>query len=417
MSRKMRIFARENRMKTRLRQFVLFVCLLVIPLGTLAEMNNGDSLRVSLITCSPGQEIYEYYGHTALRIKDMKNGDDVVFNFGLFSFQTPHFVWRFVCGKTDYMVGAIPTSAFLPEYSARGSFVEEDVLNLTQDEAKALLSSLASKCEEDSWSYHYDFFYDNCATRVRDEIQNCLKGRELMWSTFEEQRTLREIVHEYSQNYAWSLFAQDLLLGAEADRPATRLAQQFAPIIMERELRTAILRDSSGMKPLLKEQDMLVEQRSVPLEKGFPLSPMTCFIILLCVTVVVTGWDFYHLRATWIFDAILLSLQGLIGLLITFMFFFSLHPTVDSNWLILLFNPLPLVFLYWTQKAERAGCKSIYHEVARFYLFLFILMSALHVIPQYIGNEVLILAFCLLLRSMSYCNLTIRLKRKNKETA
>lgn len=404
-------------MKLTVRIIIVMIALLgTFPAGMKAEMNPGDTLKVSLITCSPGQEIYEYYGHTALRVQDLTSGDDVTFNFGMFSFNTPNFVWRFVCGKTDYMLGAVPTAQFLPEYAERGSYVQADVLNLTQEECHRLLQSLVQKCLQGDWTYHYDFFYDNCATRVRDEIMMCLRGHSLQWAVPETRQPLRGIVHEFSKNYEWSLFGQDLLIGSEADKPATRLAQQFAPTIMELDLRTAILMDSAGAKRLVTDQEMLVEARDVPLEKGFPLSPLTCCLILLALTMVCTVVDFWRGKVTWLFDAVLLSLQGLVGLLVTFMFFFSQHPTVDSNWLVLLFNPLPLVFLWWTLKAERNMQPSRYHWIARFWIFAFIVLVALKVIPQFIGNEVLALAFCLLLRSVSYCSLLRRIDRK-KETA
>ena len=103
----------------------------------------GDSLAVSLITCEPGPQIYELYGHTAIRIRHMRTGDDVAFNYGMFNFDAPNFVMRFVLGETDYMLGVYPYEDFLEEYRLRGSKVIEQTLNLTAQEKERLLRALA----------------------------------------------------------------------------------------------------------------------------------------------------------------------------------------------------------------------------------------------------------------------------------
>lgn len=399
-------------MEKKILQFVFFIIALTFSANLRAEINPGDSLKASLLTCSPGTEIYEYYGHTALRIHDMTSGDDYVFNYGLFDYSAPHFVWRFVRGETDYKVGACLFEDFLPEYRRRGSYVQEDILNLTQKEAFKLFTSLADNCRQEKCTYHYDFFYDNCATRIRDQIEKCIEGK-LIFTTPVDSISLRSIVHEYSAKYKWSLFGQDLLIGSEADRKVDRRIQQFAPLYLERDLHTALINGKDGsVRTLMSGTRMLVPEGTLKEKKGFPLSPMKCCIILVIITIGVTVWDFIKKKVTWIFDAVLLGLQGLAGCLITFMFFFSLHPTVDTNWLILLFNPLPLVFLYHTIKAEKNKKESLYHNIARLYLFVFI--CAVYFVPQYISSEVSLLALCLLVRSMSY-HMMCRLWWKKQE--
>ena len=385
-------------MKKTLRQLLLLIPFLLLSNNVAAQDNSdSDTLRASLLTCSPGQEIYEYYGHTALLIRNVTKNLDVVFNYGLFNSNTPHFVWRFMRGETDYQMGATYLLDFLPEYAQRGSFVRELQLNLTQKEVHRLFESLLQNCEPQNSTYHYDFFYDNCATRVRNQIINCLDGK-LIYTTPVQKQSLRDIVHQYSKNYAWSTFGQDLLLGAEADRKASREIQQFAPLYLERDFVTARIKQPNGqMRPLVKQIHKLVTERSMAIEKGFPISPLCCSIILFLVTVAFSIKDFRKKRPTWILDLILLGAQGLTGCVITFMFFFSQHPTVNSNWLIILFNPLPLIFLYWTIRSERQNQQSRYHQIARFVLAAFIVFA--FIIPQHFGFEILLLALCLITRS------------------
>ena len=359
-----------------------------------------NNLEASLLTCSPGTEIYQYYGHTALLIKDLDNGQNYVFNYGLFDFNTPNFLWRFLLGECDYLCGVTTLESFLRNYEQRGTGVREDVLNLTSEETAYLFDALKTNSLPENATYRYDFFYDNCATRVRDQIEHCINGK-IHYASSTKSQSLRDIVHESSMPYKWSYFGQDLLLGAQADRMASRIQQEFSPIYLQHDICTAYVENSEGrVRPLVTSSQTLVEDKDVTFSKGFPLSPKVCCLILLLVTIILSAIDIRKARpCCWLYDLFLMLLQGLAGLLITFMFFFSKHPTVDTNWLILLFNPIPLVVLYWVIRKERHNRKSIYHAVVRIYLFLFICST--YFIPQYISIEVNILALCLLLRSMS----------------
>ena len=131
-----------------------------------------------------------------------------------------------------------------------------------------------------------------------------------------------------------------------------------------------------------------------------PVTPLVCAIALLVVTAVITGLELRMKKTCWIYDLILLASQGIVGLIISFMFFFSIHPTVGSNWLILLFNPLPLLFLYPVIQGERKGRKSIYYRVATVWLFLFLV--GIPLIPQQFGLEIVLLTLTLLLRSVGH---------------
>ena len=366
--------------------------------GRLQE-SAGDSLSVSLLTCSPGEEIYQYYGHTALLVREVNTGNAVVFNYGLFDFNTPFFMWRFLLGQTDYLCGACYLDDFLASYRRRGTEVREVGLNLTQEECARLYASLKENCRPENATYRYNFFYDNCATRVRDQIKKCLKERTCFIGG-RNKKSLRQIVHEFSAEYKWSLFGQDLLLGAEADKPATPEIQEFAPMYLEEDIKASYVCDSVGhVRPLVSGTRILVSDEGVEVQKGFPLSPFAVSIILLIITIALSGWDIYRRRPAWAFDAAVLIVRGLAGALVTFMFFFSVHPTVDSNWQILLLNPLPLLFLYWVVRNGRRNERCLYHEMERIYLI--VAVCVMKFIPQYISSEVYILALCLWIRSMS----------------
>ena len=158
----------------------LYILFLLLTLGawhTAARASETDSIRVSLMTCSPGSEIYALFGHTAIRVEIPSQDIDWVYNYGMFSFNTPHFVLRFVTGETDYQLGIIPYPYFEEEYRERGSYVVEQELNLRPEEKVRLVGILQRNYLPENRTYRYNYFYDNCTTRARDRIEESIAGR------------------------------------------------------------------------------------------------------------------------------------------------------------------------------------------------------------------------------------------------
>ena len=143
---------------------VLLLCCSAMHASVQADESGGDSIEVGFLTCAPGTEVYELYGHTALRIRNFKSGEDWVFNYGVFNFRTPHFAWRFMLGQTDFMFGALPFDAFAASYSREGRSVEEQVLNLLPEEKEVLWESLVATAMTPDWTYRYNFLYVICTT-------------------------------------------------------------------------------------------------------------------------------------------------------------------------------------------------------------------------------------------------------------
>ena len=206
---------------------ILFLFALIFFLPSTAKAQSDRQLRVSLITCFPGQEVFELYGHTAIRITDGQS--DMVYNFGLFSFNKPNFIYRFVKGETDYAVGSYPMIYFLPEYIERNSKVVEQILNLSNSQAKALQARLDSLCLPENREYRYNYVLNNCATRPRDLIKETIGGINFP-TPADTTLTFRDIMRRYSPNYPWYQFGIDLALGSGIDRIVTAREQMFAPV-------------------------------------------------------------------------------------------------------------------------------------------------------------------------------------------
>lgn len=363
----------------------------------------GDSLGALLITCTPASEIYQYYGHTALWLQNYTQGLELIYDYGVFDFDSPNFILRFVLGRTDYTVGGSDPGRFFYNWQQRGCTVMADHLMLNQEELHRLAAAVMSDYETEGWTYRYNFFYDNCATRVRDMIEASLDGY-IVYSDSVRPQSLRTIVHEHSKGYDWSTFGQDLLLGAKADKGANRSEQQFAPLVLRETLLGAGVMRNGGLDLLIDNTFKTAQgyrdadrEAAVEADKAKFPSPMACAYVLLALTVVIIAYELLRRRTLWIYDVVLMAVQGLTGCLVVFMLFFSTHPTVDSNWQALFLNPLPLILMYWVIKGERAGRPSIYHAVAAL-IYIIVLAGAL---PQYLSPEIRLIVLSLLLRSLS----------------
>lgn len=368
-----------------------------------------DSIKVSLMTCAPGTEIYALFGHTALRYEDTARGEDWVFNYGMFSFNTPHFIYRFVKGETDYELGVTPYSYFEGSYAMRGSSVYQQTLNLTMAEKQKLRRLLEENYQPENRVYRYNFFYDNCTTRARDIIEECIEGK-VVYPDGKEGLSFRDIVHQYTKGHEWDELGIDMCLGSEADEPVDARKQMFAPFYMLEAAGKATIVAGGSVRPFVLQEKKVVDVEPEGGEGGFPLSPLVCVFVLMGAVCLV-GWIQLKVKKViWIWDLFLFGVQGLAGCVIAFLVCFSTHPTVGSNWLILLLNPIPLIYLPVMVYRAIKGKKDLYHLINIVYLTLFIMIMPF--VQQKFNATVLPLALCLLLCSASHVLLYYRQNNK-----
>lgn len=316
-----------------------------------------DSVAISLLTCTPGPLVYELYGHTAIRVKETgRRQSDWVFNYGTFSFEQPHFMWRFMLGQTDYQLGVVPYSIFYDAYVREGRGIDEQVLNLSNTEAKRLVDALSNNLLPQNATYRYNFFYDNCTTRAMAMIERAVDGK-VVWPKGDKDKSLRSIVDEFSEVSPWNRFGQNLLLGSEADDEADVQKQMFAPVYAERFMENALVKLADGSTHHLAAPVRTLLPALPMSNDTFPISPMWMFGTLLAFTVIISLVEYTRRKFYWQYDVLLYLAQGLTGCIIAFLFFFSAHPAVGSNWLVAMFNPLPLVFFAWYMKAAVTKCR------------------------------------------------------------
>lgn len=234
----------------RLKDFSMAMCMVVfVSLTTLAAAQPKDStvapkatnnITISLLTCSPGNEVWSLYGHTALRFQDSTQGIDLAINYGIFDFRQNNFVLRFVFGLTDYEMGIEPFQMFMMEYARNGRGVIEQRLNLTNEEQMAIATAISKNYETANRTYRYNYFYDNCTTRARDIIINNIDGHvEYPFTTY--NTSYREMIHQWNIKHRWARFGNDLLLGFGADSPTSQTQQQFLPDTLRKDFASGFI--------------------------------------------------------------------------------------------------------------------------------------------------------------------------------
>lgn len=337
-----------EKMKKGLLYIVLTFILSVVNATVGAQsMTNPDRIQISLLTCSPGKEVWAQYGHTAIRYYDKESGEDLAINYGIFSLDQTYFIPRFVLGMTDYRMGVQPMDMFLAQYSYEGRGVVEQVLNLSAEDKEVIYKALQENMKPENVVYRYNYFFDNCTTRARDMLVNHLHGK-VVYPPAEEDATFRSMIHKWNNKYEWTQFGEDLLLGVNADRKTTKSEQQFLP----ENLRSDFDKARYNGKPLVKETNVLLDAETEVAEPAFPLSPLSIALIFAVISLVMMLFSYRRQQVYWAWDLALMLTSGLMGI-IFFVMIFSQHPCVSLNFILLFFNPLPLFFLYSTIKKKK----------------------------------------------------------------
>ena len=397
-----------------MRKFLFSFVLFMVSLPYCGWGSVSDSVRVSLLTCAPGSEIYSLFGHTALRYENPAKGEDWVFNYGLFSFDTPKFVCRLVKGETDYQLGVIPYRYFEGEYAMRGSSVYQQELNLTDKEKENVIRLLRENYLPANRVYRYNYFYDNCTTRARDKVEQGIEGK-VVYPESEKMCSFRSIVREYTAGHEWSAFGIDLCLGSEADEPIDERKQMFSPFYMLEYARGAMIHRADTIVPFVKEEKLLLDFSSKDegvFEKDEDISlpsPWACALIWWVLTFVVTALGIKNGKVYWLWDILLFGAQGLAGCIIAFLFFFSIHPTVGSNWLLMILNPLPLLYMPFMIYKAIKGKTDVFHVINTVVIIAFIILMP--IVQQKFNVTVLPLALNLLTCSVGHLIIYNRRKK------
>ncbi|MEJ2114084.1 MAG: DUF4105 domain-containing protein [Flavobacteriaceae bacterium] len=349
--------------------------LLLLCIFTVVKIFSQNPLsheaKVSVLTIGPGTSLNDSFGHSAFRIQDNPNQLDLVFNYGVYDFATPNFYLKFAQGKLNYLLGVNYYDDFLASYMAQNRTIEEQVLNLTPFQKQELFDYLLTNYEPENRAYLYDFFYDNCATRIRDVAKAILKD-DLVLNTPQSisDKTFRQLIQDNLNCNSWGSLGIDIALGAVIDRKAKPQEFMFLPEFIFDFFDVATFQ--SSQKPLVKQTNVLYQKVEKPESGNFLLSPFVIFSIIALFIVFITYSDFKKGKRTIWLDGFIFGITGFIGICILLLWFATDHSATANNYNVLWAFPINLIVLY---QALKKTPKNWFKKYLKFLLIMLCLLT------------------------------------------
>ena len=302
-----------------------------------AGQTPSDSIRVSLLTCAPGKALYSKFGHSAIRLTDPVNKTDILYNYGLFEYDTPNFYVKFIRGKLPYQLGVQSFRQFMWEYEYEHREVLETPLRLSPEHQAEFLRFLEVNYLPENRQYPYDFFFDNCASRIRDVLEKTAAMTYQPKDTIESTKAFRELLDEYIEMYPWINFGIDLILGLPADQKAGFRGEMFLPDYLAKNLKAG----KSIQKPVAGTDTLLLSGQTREPNSKPALTPFLVFTLLFAAFVLLSGLA-PKSKALLLADALFFIALGLAGSLLAFMWAGTDHDATHANLNLLWANPLAL---------------------------------------------------------------------------
>lgn len=375
-------------------RFLLICTFAILHIGTFAQ--DSSRLRISLLTCTPGEELYSTFGHSAYRIVDSSkafndNWRDVVYNYGTFNFDDDGFYLKFVRGKLLYYVSAEYFSDFKDLYQSTNRGITEQVLDLSAEEKIAIQQFLNENLKEENKYYKYDFFFDNCTTRLRDILKKYNDSSFTQKAVMPKGSRFRQAIHQYldKNNKDWSKLGIDILLGQPCDGVMTAEQMQFLPDNLMKSL------DSSNKKMILSSQNLY--QVSGDNSKETFFTPFVVFSLLL-VFIVLLGFTKNKFARGFLqgFDGLFFFLTGVLGVILIFMWVGTDHSMTKNN-----FN---LIWAWPTHTIMAFFVNSKKSWVQKYFKFTAVALMAVLIswffLPQQMNNGLLPIVLLLIYRSV-----------------
>lgn len=321
-----------------MKRLVSAVIIFLLSFEVFAHYEPSDSARFSLLICSPGDVIYSTFGHAALRLKDEPQNIDLVFDYGVFSFDDlPQFVKNFITGEMYYLLDARPFYLNMVQYQYEGRGIIEYKLNLSPQETKRIVEFLLWNWRPENQAYLYNFFEDNCSTRIAT-ILNTKTDKYQLNDNF-EQKTWREIILDYAGEKSWVSFGIHLGLGYPADTLMSGAQMLFIPDYLGK----AVAQTTTNNEKLSDDNEILLEP-TTEIQAAWWDNSVVFLWIFACIILILTGIEIKYKRWFIWCDVCFYFLLGILGCIIWFITFVSVHSLVFPNFNTLWITPLHLIF-------------------------------------------------------------------------
>lgn len=366
-----------------MRKLVLVFLYLVF--GTIQAQNSSllPPIEISVLTFGPGSTLNDAFGHNAIRVKTRFT--DEAYDYGRYDFDDPNFYTNFARGKLKYLQGKSNYSNIIAFYKSQNRTIKEQVLDLSEEERIRLYTYLINNYKPENRAYLYDFFYDNCATKIRDITEEVLDNSlDFNDPQTLEQKTFRDLIQDNLEWNSWGSLGIDIALGSVIDKNAASYEYMFLPEYIFQFFEVATFKGSE--RPLVKDSKIINSKMETPTKlSSFFFSPFFVFCIISIVIVYFTYSDYKNKKRTVWLDVIGFFITGLIGILILMLWFATDHSTTAQNYNLLWAFALNIIFVHQILKKE---LKSWFKK----YLKFLILMLGLLVLHWIVGIQKFALA-------------------------
>ena len=360
--------------KLRVHKPLLTLIFLLSYFTALTQINTlAKDAEISIITIGPGKQLYDSFGHNAIRVSDPSNGKDLAFNYGTFDFNTPNFYIKFGQGKLPYALSVSTYDGFLRNYIAEKRWIKQQKLDLTYGEKIAIFEFLLNNAQPSNREYQYDFFFDNCATRIRDvlavNLGSKLSYQEKQYAPF--LYSFRDLIQQRLHWNSWGSLGIDIALGAVIDRTANPWEHQFLPDYVFESLKSATITRNNKTSALIKKETTINNPGPRARNSAFLLSPFFVFLVIALGIVYRTLRDSkQQKRSRWL-DTVLFFVTGIVGVLLLVLWLATDHTATINNYNILWAFPVNLIFFTLLSK------KTPKKWLSRYLSFLIILLILL----------------------------------------
>jgi hypothetical protein len=310
----------------------LLLCILTVSGAHAQSIKLSDQARISVITCGPWQqELYSAFGHSAFRVHDPAQGIDEAYNYGVFDFDQPNFYLNFARGYLYYKLGVYDYQQFKNYYIYHNRYVHEQVLDLSEKQKQDLYNYLLWNAQPENQHYRYDYFYDNCATKMRDVVVKVFgDSARFDGSYVKTDYTIRELTDIYLKQQPWGDLGIDICLGLPMDKTASPFEYMFLPDYIESGFDHATITRNGAAIPIVKEKIPVYESRDEDPPRGLP-HPLYVFGAVAVITLGLSIFDLKRKKLSTWYDCTLFGLAGAIGLLLALLWFATDHRAAANN--------------------------------------------------------------------------------------
>jgi membrane-associated HD superfamily phosphohydrolase len=309
-------------------RYLFLLCLFSFQITVAQTLS--PTAEISVLTIGPGNNLNDAFGHNGFRIKDNTQGLDIVFDYGRFPFNEPGFYLNFARGKLNYSIGEDSFNDVKNFYIWQNRTIKEQLLNLNQNEKQKLFNYLLNNYKPENRAYLYDFFYDNCATKIRDVANTALNNSITFYKPDDyKPQTFRTLIQNNLNKNSWGSLGIDIALGSVIDREASPEEQMFLPENIHRFFSKATLQNG---EPLVRKSETLYTEKEKNKSANLWSSPLVILSLIALGILWITYSDYKKNKRTKWLDITLFTITGLIGVFLLLLWFATDHSATAHNY-------------------------------------------------------------------------------------